>query len=117
MNLRNNIFYQFILKYVENNGEEISSRYDDDLKKFRRDFTFTAEEQKQFMDFAEEKGVTFIEEDYVNSKEYIFTRLKAQLARNYWKNKGWYTILLDVDTQFLKSVTLFDEAKDLANLK
>jgi carboxyl-terminal processing protease len=115
--LRNNVFYQFILKYVENHGEEISLRFEGDLLKFRNDFNFTAEEQKQFIDFAEEKGVAFIQEDYTESKDYIFARLKAQLARNYWKNEGWYTILLDVDTQFLKSVTLFDEAKDLANLK
>jgi carboxyl-terminal processing protease len=115
--LRNNVFYQFILKYVENHGEEISLRFEGDLLKFRNDFNFTTEEQKQFIDFAEEKGVAFIQEDYTESKDYIFARLKAQLARNYWKNEGWYTILLDVDTQFLKSVTLFDEAKDLANLK
>jgi carboxyl-terminal processing protease len=115
--LRNNVFYQFILMYVEKNGEEINSRFSDDLQKFRRDFSFTTAEQKHFIDFAEAKGVSIIEEDFNTSRDYIFTRLKAQLARNYWKNKGWYTILLDVDTQFLKSVTLFDEAKDLANLK
>jgi carboxyl-terminal processing protease len=115
--LRNNIFYQFILKYIEKNGESLSSRYGDDLQKFRRDFSFTTDEQKQFIDFAKDKDVSFMEEDFAESKDYIFTRLKAQLARNYWKNEGWYTILLDIDTQFLKSVTLFDEAKDLANLK
>jgi carboxyl-terminal processing protease len=115
--LRNNVFYQFILKYVEQNGETLASSFGDDLQKFRRDFSFSTDEQKQFIDFAESKGVSVVEEDFNASKEYIFTRLKAQLARNYWKNEGWYTILLDVDTQFLKSVTLFDEAKDLANLK
>jgi carboxyl-terminal processing protease len=114
--LRNNIFYQFILKYIEQNGEALTSQFND-LQKFRSEFRFSDDEQKKFTDFAEEKGVEKIEEDYTDSKGYIFTRLKAQLARNYWKNKGWYTILLDVDTQFLKSVTLFDEVKDLANLK
>lgn len=115
--LRNNIFYKFILKYVERNGEEISFRFGNDLQKFRRDFSFTLDDQNSFSEFAEAHDVTMIEEDYAGSKDYIFTRLKAQLARNYWKNEGWYTILLDVDIQFLKSVTLFDEAKDLANLK
>jgi len=115
--LRNNVFYQFILKYVENHGQEITSRFNDNLSKFRSEFRFTPDEEQQFIGFAEEKGVAFNEKNYTESKEYILARLKAQLARNYWKNEGWYTILLDVDTQFLKSVTLFDEAKDLANLK
>ncbi len=49
--------------------------------------------------------------------EYILTRLKAQIARHYWKNEGWYTVLLGVDDQLQKAVTLFDEARDLADLK
>ena len=56
-------------------------------------------------------------EEYNKDKDYIFTRLKAQIARNYWKNEGWYTILLGIDTQFQKSVNLFGEAEELSNLK
>ncbi|HDZ58972.1 MAG TPA: S41 family peptidase, partial [Ignavibacteriales bacterium] len=55
--------------------------------------------------------------DFDKDKNYITARLKAQIARNYWKNEGWYVVLLKVDKQFMKAVTLFDEAKDLAHLK
>jgi hypothetical protein len=107
------------------------ARFENDLQKFRMGFEFSSDEMNSFKNFAIDKGVELVEEDYFaidkgvelveedynNDKDYIFTRLKAQVARNYWKNKGWYTVLLDIDTQFLKSVTLFDEAKDLADLK
>ena len=44
-------------------------------------------------------------------------RLKAQLARNYWKNDGWYTVMLNTDNQVETALGLFDEAKEIANLK
>jgi carboxyl-terminal processing protease len=115
--LRNNVFYQFVLKYVDKHNGSLKTRYGNDLQKFRKEFSFSSAEEKSFIDFAKEKGVELIDEDFEIDKDYIFTRLKAQVARNYWKNVGWYTILLDIDHQFLKSVTLFGEAEDLAKLK
>ena len=50
-------------------------------------------------------------------KDYIASRIKAQIARNYWKNEGWYSVLLSTDDQLNKALTLFNEAKDLAKLK
>jgi len=44
-------------------------------------------------------------------------RLKAQIARNFWKNEGWFSVLLTTDNQVSKALTLFNEAKDLAKLK
>ena len=53
----------------------------------------------------------------IRDRDYIVSRLKAQIARNYWKNEGWYSVLLNTDDQMNKAITLFKEAKDLANLK
>ena len=50
-------------------------------------------------------------------KDYIRTRLKAQLARNYWKNDGWYSVMITTDNQVEQALNLFDEAKEIANLK
>ena len=72
---------------------------------------------KSFIDFAASKEVVFSDEDYQKDKDYIAARLKAQIARNYWKNEGWYSILLTSDDQLNKALTLFNEAKDLAKLK
>jgi len=62
-------------------------------------------------------GVTFwriyIKKDY----KYITERIKAQIARNFWKNEGWYPVILQTDIQFAKALTLFNEAKLLAKLK
>jgi carboxyl-terminal processing protease len=61
--LRNNIFYQFVLKYIENNGTNLKSLYGDNLKKFLNEFSFTDEDIDRFISFAESKEVEIVEED------------------------------------------------------
>lgn len=115
--LRKNIFYQFVLNYLNSHGNEIERKFGNDLNKFKTEFNFSDSEIGSFLKFAKSKEAKYSDEDFEKDKDYIKARLKAQVARNYWKNKGWYEILLDVDDQFLKAVTLFDEAKELAKLK
>ena len=115
--LRQNVFYQFILNYIEKNGKSVSSTYGNDLSKFTFEFEFSDTEMNRFISFASSKDVTFSEEEYTTDKDYIKTRLKAQLARNYWKNDGWYSVMITTDDQIEKALGLFDEAKEIANLK
>lgn len=117
VNLRkNNVFYQFVLGYLEENNKIIKSKYST-LNSFVDGFHFSSKEMDDFIKFASKKGVKFVKADYNKDKEYIYTRLKAQIARNYWKNDGWYKVMEKVDVQLKKAETLFYEAKDLANLK
>ncbi len=115
--LRKNIFYTFILDYLDNNGVSIKQKYNDDLKYFNENFKISESFLTDFISFAKSKEVEFNEVEYQKDKEYITARLKAQIARNYWKNEGWYSVLLATDDQLVKALTLFNEAKDLAKLK
>lgn len=114
--LRKNIFYQFVLSYLDKNSESIVLRFNNDLQKFRSEFEIDEKIMDEFINFTKEKSVDLDEQDFLFDKEYIKKRLKAQIARNYWKNEGWYSVLLEVDNQLNKAITLFNEAKDLANL-
>lgn len=115
--LKNNIFYEFILNYFSFRGQEIKEKYNNDLQKFVNEFKLTDNVLYNFVDFAKSKGIKFNEKEFKTDKKYISTRLKAQIARNFWKNKGWYKVILSVDNQAQKALTLFEEAKDLAKLK
>jgi carboxyl-terminal processing protease len=115
--MRNNIFYQYILAFIDQKGKKISSAYSADLDKFRNEFKFTEKDLGDFIQFANGKEVEFIESDYKKDKDYIEARLKAQIARNYWKNEGWYSVLLSIDNQVHKAASLFDEARDIAKIK
>jgi carboxyl-terminal processing protease len=115
--LRKNIFYQFTLNFIEKNGNKLFSLYGNNLKKFKDEFQFNDNDLENFIHFAEIKEVETIEEDLSRDRDYILARLKAQIARNYWKNEGWYSVILKVDTQLHNALNLFDEAKELADLK
>jgi carboxyl-terminal processing protease len=114
--LKSNIFYQFILSFLEKNEKYIQDKYKT-LQEFKDNFIFSKDDIQHFIDFSNSKKVKFSEEDFKTDKDYITTRLKAQVARNFWKNEGWFEVILSDDSQLSKASTLFDEAKDLANLK
>lgn len=115
--LRKNLFYTFILSYLDANGESIKNKFNGNLKFFKKDFKITDEFLNNFITYAKSKDVELNKNDLAKDDVYIRARLKAQIARNFWKNEGWYSVLLPTDEQFNKSLTLFDEAKDLAKLK
>jgi len=114
--LKNNVFYLFVSAFIEQNGEKIHTEFNS-LEKFRTGFNFKESDLKKFIEFAENKGVVFNKSDYLKDKDFITGRLKAQLARNYWKNEGWYSVMLKTDNQVKKALSLFNEARDLAKFK
>ena len=115
--LRKNLFYTYILSYLDKNGESIKKKFNDNLPLFEKDFKVSETMLNSFNDYARSKDVTFVQEEYEKDKDYISARLKAQIARNYWRNEGWYSVMFETDEQLLKAVTLFGEAKNLAKLK
>lgn len=114
--LKNNVFYQFALSYLDKNSKKIQSEYKN-LNSFINNFDISDSEIKSFIRFAESKDIKYNENDFIKDHSYILVRIKAEIARNFWKNTGWYSVILNADNQMIKAVTLFDEAKDLAQLK
>lgn len=115
--LKENLFYSFVLGYLDTHSNEIKNKYGNDLSKFRKEFLINTDLLNSFVNFAKTKKIEFNQSDFEKDKDYIAARLKAQIARNFWKNDGWYSVLLEGDSQFRKALELFKEAKDLANLK
>ncbi len=115
--LRNNVFYLYALQYIDVNGAKMNKQYGNDLLKFKSDFKFSGSDEKDFIKFSASKGASFDQKDFDQEKEYIFLRLKSQIARNYWKNEGWYSVMIQGDKQVAKALTLFDKAREIANLK
>ena len=114
---RNNIYYQFIRKYMNKNSKRINELYDGDLREFQRSFKFTDEVMNEFIDFAVDKNIEYDEMQYLEDKQYIQTRLKAFVAREIWRNEGWYLTFLSEDAQFRKAIeiSLSDVILDTVN--
>jgi carboxyl-terminal processing protease len=112
---RNNIFFQFVRHYLDKNSEMIEEKFDGNLDLFRRDFKFSSSDINSFKQFVKQKDISFDRSEFEEDKKYILTRLKAFIARDKWKNLGWYSVLLEDDKQFLEAVERFNEAIKLQN--
>lgn len=113
---RANLFYLYILSYMDRHSSEIKRKYGNNLTEFVRNYQFPESDLNRFTSFAIDKKVAFIKNDYEKDKQFIKTQLKAYIARDIWKNEGWYHVLLGVDNQFMKAVKEFREAEKLAKL-
>lgn len=103
---RNNIYYQFVRRYLDSNKESLTKKFKT-LNKFNSDFDML-EHKNEFIKFASDNKVKFNKADFQTDKEYIFQRLKAYIARELWGNEGWYSVMLKIDKQFQTAVSLFD---------
>ncbi len=103
---RNNIYYQFVRKYLDQNKEVIRDKFPS-LELFNREFSI-ASKKDEFIKFASKNNVDFNKSEFTKDSKYIFQRIKAYIARDIWGNDGWYKVMLSVDKQFQRAVILFD---------
>jgi len=113
---RANLFYQYVLSYMDNHGEALKKQFGDDILSFKKKFNFNENELDEFIKYVSSKKVEFKKVDYEKDKDFIKAQLKAYVARNLWKNSGWYQTLLEIDNQFIKAISRFNEAEKLAKL-
>lgn len=105
----NGIFYKFIRRYLDSKSSERLKNYLNNFNKFKLQFKLNDRELKSFIKFAERNKVKYNEKEYFEDQDYIKTRLKAEIAKNFWKNNGLYSVLLKLDKQFLKAKQLLKE--------
>lgn len=98
------IIFKFTRKYLDNNRSRIDSAYKGDLKIFSREFSLSEDDMNGFVEFASKNGVNYMREEFNKDKEYIAGLIKAYIAKDIWNNKGWYTVNLKSDSQFLTAL-------------
>jgi len=113
---RENIYYKFIRSYLDSKGDYLKSIYADNLKKFISDFNFSNSDVAKFLKLAENSGVEINYSQFNSDKEYILNRLKAYIARDFWKSEGWYTIMLGEDYQFTEALKLLPDIENFLEI-
>ena len=84
---------------------------------FEKDFKVSNGMLDELYDHAVKAGIKITREDYDKNTKYVAMLLKAWIARNIWGNDGWYRVVLTLDNQFQKALTLFPEAKRIEGLQ
>ncbi len=112
---RNNAYYQFIRKFMDKNSGRIKTDYEDNLKKFIGEFDISESMLTDFINFTRSLKINFDPVSFNKDKDLIKVRLKAFIARDLFKDIGWYSVLLRADNQFLKAGDLLSEAEKMLN--
>ncbi|MEG8947402.1 S41 family peptidase [Rosettibacter firmus] len=107
---KNNVYYLFVRDYMDKNGEKLRNKYKNDLNKFIREFNFSEYDLHNFLNFIKKQKIKFSLKDFEKDKELNKVRLKAFVARDLFKNKGWYAVMLQFDRQFQKAIQHFPDA-------
>ncbi len=110
---RRNIFYDFAKEYVEGPGAFLRTKFGKDVSAFKNEFIISEDIMAQFIKTVESKGITVDQKEYEKDKEYIRARLKAHIAQWLFGLEGYIYVILDIDQQFQKALTLFTEAETM----
>ncbi len=102
------LIYKFALTYSDNHRAELSA-----LKTFEEINSFLEKKNvfREFLNYANDKGVKKNQDDLRLSKRVINTRLKAYIARNIIDNEGYYPIIREIDTDLKRAIQILDTNK------
>ncbi|OGU76307.1 MAG: hypothetical protein A3G43_11215 [Ignavibacteria bacterium RIFCSPLOWO2_12_FULL_56_21] len=114
---RRNLFFDFVKSYMEGSGLQLRKVYGSDMQKFQKEYVVPSGLAADFMTFVKTKSVEVPEKEYAQDERFIGTRLKAEIGKTLYGFEAWIAIMLEVDTQFQKAVTLFPEAQKIAKLE
>ena len=114
--LRRDLFFPYMTSYFDEEGKKLRETYKDDMKSFNASYRISDDVLKGFRAFIEKKDIKVDDKQFDKDLTYIKARLKAYIARSLWGNDGWYTVMLDVDPQLQKGISLFPEAQKIAGL-
>jgi len=98
---------EFVYKYVDNNRSTLNKFKTFD--EFNSGFRINESIFNDFVSFAEKSGVKPNAEGMKISDEIMRTQMKALIARQVWKNDGFYPVIQSLDNTLKKALELIDK--------
>jgi carboxyl-terminal processing protease len=114
---RKNLFFDFIKNYMEGPGYSLRKKYDKNYEEYKLKYSVPDEVMTEFRKFVEKKEIKIDEKEYTKDLAFVKTRLKAQIAQMIFGFEGSIGILVGVDNQIQKALTLFPEAEKITKLE
>lgn len=109
-----NLFWATADEIMRTKGKDIRASYQQDMTTFLRSFTITDADIDRLKVLAKEKDVEWVDADFTKDEEYIRAVVKAYVGRMLFNNAGFTAVMLSLDNQAKKAMTLFAEAAKVA---
>lgn len=108
------VFLEFAEKYLDQHGKELRAKYEKDVARFVREFEVTNDMLDNLLALAKSRKIEFKKDLYEKDIQFVKAFTRAFIARSVWGNEGSSRVMLSVDNQFQKALTLFPEAEKIA---
>ncbi|MBN1398464.1 MAG: S41 family peptidase [Bacteroidetes bacterium] len=114
---RKNLFYDYVKIYMEGQGFSLREKYKNRYEDFKLKYVITEDFLNEFRKFIENKEIKIDEKEYVSDMNFLKARLKADISQMIFGIEGYWGIIVDVDNQVQKALTLFPEAEKIAKIE
>lgn len=109
-----NSIAEYSLSYYNKNQRRLEEM---GIDEYVKNFEVTSTMLQELNDYGASNGVTFVEEEFLRSRDLLKVYLKAFIARSVWNNEGFYPVWNQQNEIFQKAMDLFDEADPLVAAK
>ena len=103
-----NIIREYALDYSDANKAKLTAMQFED---YNKNFVVTEKMLTDLKALATKNGLAYDEKQYNRSKPLITNTLKAFIARNVWKDEGFFPVMAKQDDVLQKALSLFDKAE------
>ncbi len=103
--IRKGVLNKFTLEFSNKNRELFAKKYPV-FKKFNSDFIVDESLMNQFIELGKKEGVTFKEDQFKLSENFMKYQIKAMIARNLWDISRYFEVLIDVDDNLQRALDL-----------
>ena len=108
--VRKNIFYPFVVGYIDQNRKELLSKYQD-FAHFRNNFVVTQSLIEELMAVGEKSGVKKDEASAKALQSVIFRQIRALIARDLYETGDYYKIMMEEDSEVKKALEVLSDPK------
>ena len=102
---------------MEGEGFALRAKYDKNYEDFKSKYNVPFELMEDFRNYLDTKKIKVDEKEYSKEIGFLKARIKAQIAQMIFGLEGYIGVMVGVDNQIQKALTLFPEAEKVANLK
>jgi carboxyl-terminal processing protease len=112
--IRKNIFFPYVVSYIDMNRNELLRKYPDFLK-FRTNFVVSTSMLNDLMILGEKSGVKRDEESVKLMQNLIYRQIRALIARDLYDPGTYFRIMVEDDAEVNKAMELLADPSSYAH--
>ena len=113
--IRYGLMNRMSMTYLDKNRKPLNTEYPN-FKIFKENFKITDEILEELITMADNENIEFIEEQFLQSKEFISLQLKALIARDLFEMSEYFEIINEKNMSYQQALQLINDEEQYKNI-